>query len=190
MKHMIGFVGRKGAGKDTAAGLLAQLAWDRYRLDLRRVAFADPLKDLCADIFHAAYGVPGEFFHGTQAEKETPLNEYGLSVTGRQILQHMGTEGLRALAPDIHVRLAFARNVSLICDGYLYTDVRFPDEAAAIRSKGGVLVRLTRAADGCDTHASEAGVENIRCDYVLDNATWAKGRLQRGVEDLARVLLG
>jgi hypothetical protein len=181
----IGFAGAKGGGKDTAAGMLEESA-RRMGLDLGTASFAGPLKELCADIFAKAYDVPPSAFYGSQADKALLLTEYGLNVSGRGILQHLGTEGLRYLASDIHVRLAFA-DLPEGPDGYMFTDVRFPDEGFAIRARRGVLVRTTRGRND-DPHPSERALDGFECDYVLDNADWTLDELRARVEDLARVL--
>lgn len=189
MTHYIGFVGKAGSGKDTAARILREEAWSRHQVNLLEASIASPLKALCADLFWRAYGVPKRHFYGTQAEKETPLTAYGLQVSGRQILQHVGTEGLKGVAPDVHVRLAF-QSLGVLPEGggVTFADIRFPEEARAIRARGGCLVRMTRTRGLEDAHASETALDGYGCDYVLDNREWSKDQLRDRVVDLAHVL--
>lgn len=62
---IIGFVGPKGSGKDTAADLLKEMGKARGK-----VSFAGPLKDMCAEVFD----IPPNFFHDPDL-KEKPFTE-------------------------------------------------------------------------------------------------------------------
>jgi hypothetical protein len=74
-------------------------------------------------------------------------------------MQELGTGIFRQLHPDIHTR-AWARKVRkgefdvFVCD-----DFRFENEAEAIKSLGGFLVRLTGGAGG-DGHVSETALRD------------------------------
>jgi hypothetical protein len=49
------------------------------------------------------------------------------------------------------------------------TDVRFPNEAEAIKENGGVVMMLVRDTGAAyDYHSSEA-IDNIVSDYFIDN---------------------
>jgi hypothetical protein len=147
---LIGFTGRIGAGKSTAARAL-------YNRGFTRVRFAGPLKAMMACL-----GLSEEEVDGSLKEEPRDLL---CGKTPRYAMQTIGTEwGRQMIGDDIWIR-AFKRTVEsyglhipLVCD-----DVRFQNEANAIRELGGVVVRVTRGdrvADGI--HASE------RQDFVAD----------------------
>jgi hypothetical protein len=50
----------------------------------------------------------------------------------------------------------------------LITDVRFPNEAAAVIEKGGILVRIERGSDTGD-HPSETALDNYDFNIVIEN---------------------
>ena len=90
-------------------------------------------------------------------------------LTPRWALQHVGTEVMRnAFHQDIWTasmqrRLHAANDV-------VVSDVRFANEADAIRAAGGVLVRVSRPGTVAGTHATEALSAAIDVDYELENA--------------------
>ena len=53
---------------------------------------------------------------------------------------------------------------------WLVTDVRFPNEAKAIKDKGGILIRVDRDSDSKDSHVSENALITYKdWNYVIDN---------------------
>ena len=53
---------------------------------------------------------------------------------------------------------------------YVITDVRFPNEAAYIRQRGGLLVRVTRPGTGpVNGHESESALDNEDFDVHILN---------------------
>lgn len=98
-----------------------------------------------------------------------------IPMTVGRLLQVLGTECFRdLLGADVWID-AFVRRWE--ADGRppaVVSDVRFPNEAAAIRALGGVVVRVQRAAagrsDGRDAgHSSERGADAIDADFVVSN---------------------
>lgn len=163
MTHLIGFTGKAGVGKDTCAGYLKDYHdWSRY-------AFAGPIKAALE-----AMGFPRREFDidGTKDEVIP-----GLGVSYRKLAQTLGTEWGRALHPDFWLVLAkrfyFAQG-GLGSPGLAISDVRFNNEAEWIRSVGGVIVHIEGparrpiATDGAG-HASEAGVERLPGDVIVNN---------------------
>lgn len=151
---VIGFCGLAGSGKTALAEHLVQ------HHGFLRVPFAGPLKAMAAAFGLTAAGVAG-------ALKEEPC-ETLCGKTPRQFMQLLGTEfGRELIGPDLWVnawRRSAARYLEealvdgvpfrIVCD-----DVRFGNEAAAIRSLGGSVVMLTRRGAGSKSgfsHPSEA----------------------------------
>lgn len=107
--------------------------------------------------------------------KEDPIPEV-FGLTGRHLLRTIGTEwGRTCLHPDIWVDLWAAQlpvGFPVVVD-----DVRFPNEAREIKTRGGQLWRIERP--GLEqvglTHASDGGLEDftfhrtIRNDGSLDD---------------------
>lgn len=172
---LIGIVGQINSGKDTIASVLVE----SYKFT--SFSMADALKALCRDFF----GASQESLWGP-SEKRIPKV--------RNLLQTLGTEAARAYEPDIWVRkfeerLAYAKeyNVDLLHLQHLLPhavelcivvpDIRFPNEAAAIRRNDGLLIRVTRDNNygGVATtpkqqaHVSETSQADIIGDALIQN---------------------
>lgn len=112
-----------------------------------------------------------------------------IKLTPRLILQLLGTDGMRdVLHPDIHV-LATLKAYDEACTthagwgdnmGYqeadeepfwLIPDVRFPNEAEAVKERGGKVIRIERIGmDTSDNHPSETALDSYeRFDYTIHN---------------------
>lgn len=136
---VLGLCGHAGAGKDTAAGYLA----DRY--GFLQISLAQPLADMLAALLEHV-----EVDHSVMHErhlKERPLPEL-LQLSPRHLKQALGDWG-RALDPDLwlHVmrrRLGLFGGGSPVHDRIVISDVRFCNEAAFVRRGHGSLVQLYR----------------------------------------------
>jgi hypothetical protein len=177
MGKIIGISGKINSGKDLVGSLIQQESM--YIWDIKK--FADTLKDIvCVLLKCTREQLEDREF------KETPLGEEWTTVrtipseyfttldnsireplTPRKILQLMGTEcGRNIIHKDIWVNSLF-RDYK---DGYwIITDVRFLNEAKAIKNRGGILIRINRDV-GQDTHISETILDDYTgFDYVINN---------------------
>lgn len=148
--RVIGLTGRAGSGKTTVARHLVEV----HRAI--RLPFAKPLKSMLYHLLEmqgiglsaATRMIDGDL-------KEVPTPAFG-GRTPRWAMQTLGTEWGRALSPTFWVdawRAAVDRadleaaadmtDVLIVAD-----DVRFPEEAAAIRALGGIVARLERPGSG------------------------------------------
>jgi hypothetical protein len=162
--QLIGLVGRKGVGKDTAALYLERVH------GFKRLAFADSLKTVCT----ALYNVDPSVFHDP-ALKEEPIDGWG--VTPRHIMQTVGTDMVRAhLGDDFWIRRVASE---LPQEGHVViSDVRFKHEADFIRSRGGLLVRIVSQSQQpgpVDLHVSETESDSVEVDTVVVNVFDHKG---------------
>lgn len=121
------------------------------------------------------------------------LSKIEPSWTRRQILQHVGTECFRALDPLHWVKRAMQQvdEVSGSADFAVFTDLRFQNEADAIRERGGAIVRtVCEGREGTlhRDHASEVGVDSIRVDRELSAAYGCLPYLYEQGDELAASL--
>lgn len=177
--RIIAFTGAAGAGKTTAARQLSEthrfgagvISPEMFMsgAHMRKaivLSLATPLKDICSGLFLRA---PKAAFYGSKEDKEAPLEDYP-GWTGRRILQHVGTEGIRAVDPDVWVRLLMSQ-ISLLSDEYglvLIDDVRFVNEARAL-CEVAEIYRVERPGLDAMTHASELEHMHIPVTGVLNN---------------------
>lgn len=155
---LIGITGRARSGKDTAAGFLTEQGWVQYR-------FADPLKAAVRVMF----GLTREHTDGALKEQTIPH----LGVSPRRLMQTLGTEwGREVIADDLWLRVAdkvLADVEEQGAPGVVISDVRFPNEAEWVRSRGGQVVEIIRPdTEAVAAHVSEAGAGEP--DVTISNA--------------------
>jgi len=125
-----------------------------------------------------------------------------MPMTVRQLLQEFGTEGCRSIHSDFWVNSLFADYKPTLTDdskeelqkylskpkkykesiveykntNWIITDLRFPNEAEAIKVRGGILIKVERNTGGVDLHninyskhSSESALDDFEFDYVIDN---------------------
>lgn len=167
MTQLIGIASHyPGAGKSTVSMFLT------VSLGYYRLPFAQPLKELCCTFLESLGMSESEAAHHVYdwgKEEVVP----GLGVTGRHLLQTLGTNwGRHHVAPDIWLRVwhqsyAVTRNTHprIVVD-----DVRFPNEAAAIKELGGQVWCVHRTdAIAPPRHESEGALHEWPFDAQLHN---------------------
>jgi len=143
---IIGICGFIGSGKDTAADYLVNFH------EFRRESFASTLKDAVAAVF----GWDRDLLEGrTKAAREwreqvdpwwsNRLNKPQL--TPRWILQYWGTEVCRQGFHDDMWIASLENKLRKTRDDIVISDCRFPNEIAAIKRAGGIVIRVTRGAE-------------------------------------------
>jgi hypothetical protein len=151
---LIGITGKKMQGKSTAASRLIHA----HGFALHN--FADPLKNMLK-----AIGLTDAQLYG--AEKEIPIDRLG-GLTPRHAMQTLGAEwGRDQMGAGFWVK-TWTRTKP---GGHIVADdVRFPNEAEAIKSLGGYIVRVIRPGmESEDSHASENADLNSYIDVDLLN---------------------
>lgn len=161
---IIGISGKIGSGKDTVAGIIID-----NKPKYTRKAFGDKLKKAVALLT----GAPENLMY-TQEGKEVYLS--GWDMTVGQFQQKLGTEAMRDV---IHKDGWVLALMSDYIEDYnwIISDVRFKNEAEAIREKGGLLIRVNgdpakvRANSTRDmTHQSEVDLDDWEdWDAVIEN---------------------
>jgi len=159
---LIGLVGRKSVGKDTAALVLTQQGYQIAK-------FAGALKAMIAGyldyigLTEDAIRVIIEDYRVKEVE-----SDYFCGRSPRHAMQTLGTEwGRDLMAQDIWVRACMLRCKSL--DKAVITDVRFPNEVAAVKEAGGSVIRIVRNASRVDNHASENFIDSLAVDHEISN---------------------
>lgn len=162
---LIGLVGAANAGKDTAAAHLER-AWA-----FERMAFAEPIQLMLTQLF-ATCGIDGAWA-ADRSLKEMPTP---LGFSYRHLAQTLGTEwGRKGLTENLWTRVAEMRidgTPELQGANIVFSDIRFPNEAAWIKSRGGYLVHVWRdpATRGATRkHESEQHCDEIETDTELIN---------------------
>lgn len=169
---IIGISGKAGCGKSTAAKYLVE------KFGFVEVSFASVMKKMLA-----VAGLPEP---ANRDDKEKIVEGY--NFTWRHAAQTIGTEwGRNCLEENFWVKVTMAQ---LDPDkNYVFSDVRFENEAEAIISRDGVIVELQgRCVElgKSAKHASESGLSDECISYVIWN-TKGLEYLQAKLDTVVRV---
>jgi hypothetical protein len=138
---VIGVAGQLRQGKDVAADHLARA------LDLKRGAFATGVKQVFCEYF----GVDMAFVERWKVVDEPPP---GFLVSVRKSLQFIG-DGFRSIKDDVWVERLFSQHP----DDMAISDVRYRNELAAVRERGGFNLLVYRPGFmNDDPNGSEAQI--------------------------------
>ena len=158
----LGISGWARSGKDTVADYMVE------REGYIKVSFAQPIKDAIMNL-DPIISFEGVTAHVRQFSDLSWDDLKDLSPDIRPLLQRMGTEvGRDMFGQDFWVEAAIAR----IPDGskVVFSDVRYPNEAMAIKSLGGEVWRVERNGVGpANDHASEHALNDFEFDKTIRN---------------------
>ena len=144
---IIGLVGLKGCGKDTAADYFIT-HYDNWI----KGSFADSLKDTCACVFGWDRELLEGSTHDSRTWRETVDTWWSEKLnrpnfTPRIALQIVGTELWRNQFHDSIWLLSFEKKLLTIQENVIITDCRFPNEIELIRRLNGLIIRIKRGVD-------------------------------------------
>lgn len=171
---LLGLSGYAQSGKDTVATVLIE------KYGFTRIAFADIIRTS----LYTLNPIIGLDSNGQPITLVSSVDKLGwdkakLDPEVRRLLQIFGTEiGRTLLGSDIWVDLAL-KNLDPTVD-YVVTDVRFPNEAQAIKDKGGLIWRVSRpSVNAVNQHLSEMALAEHKFDaYISNDADLAHLRAQ------------
>lgn len=148
---MIGIGGQMRMGKDTVGDIIAA------RTGMSKRAFAAAVKTLTSDLFK----IPPSDIEGWKCNPENPP---GMVVNMRTALQMVG-DGMRQISPSVWIDKAMDVPSGIFCD------VRYSNEAQAIRNNGGFTILVGRSA--CLNDASNASEAHLRpvISWFLSNTS-------------------
>lgn len=188
MTNLIGISGKAQHGKDTVGKIIQSLVSNDYGVYKNQIdfinggdwvrekqsgwkikKFADALKQIASILT----GIPVDDFEKIEV-KDSYLNEewdwsnpQGPRYKIREFLQRLGTDAIRAnLHPNTWVNALFSTWKPVKMSQYnpsqwIVTDVRFPNEADAIKKRNGIMIRVNR--DICPKCRNS---ENLHYNYI------------------------
>jgi hypothetical protein len=166
---IIGISGVARSGKSTLANIFFK------KLMYHERSFGKAVKETCQTMF----GFTNQQLYGEEKEDIDP--RWGF--TPRYALQLVGTDiGRNQIDPDIWVKstLLDVDRFRPLSDKWIFSDVRFRNEAISIHRRGGIVVRIERegahATGGIDNHASE-DLSDVPYNVLIPN--------DRKIEDLS-----
>lgn len=191
MKALLGLAGQARSGKDTVASIVETILKEEVpELHIHRDAFANRLKRSAANALGYKFDTIEEYRDWSDHIKEncevTVVDVQGNGkhtenkISGRQFLQFYGTEAHREIFGSEFWVEALLENPPE-CDVLVITDVRFPNEAEAIRELGGEVWEIRRPETSAEpTHASEQPLSDDLIDFRILN--------DRGLDELGELV--
>jgi len=178
---IIGFIGHKGTGKTTACRIV-----ESHIKKVVQHNFKDGLVSELKEIFPKVLEEIAEmYYHNDDKEGRIDRLFFNKPPVMRALMQNFGIEFRRADDPDYWVNLW---KKSLVLDEglVLVDDVRFKNEAEAVKSSGGILIRLVRGdIVNTDKHSSEVELKMIKEDHRIVTCV---GELSKLELELCRIL--
>jgi len=174
---IIAICGHKFSGKSTVARLLGNATgWEI-------VSFATPLKKMVCALVGCTMDDLEDYDY--KENTEVPEHLWAYCANGkhtiRALMQGLG-DLMRKENPNVFIEC------TLNSEGdFLVSDCRFPNEAKAVKSRGGIVIKVVREGCGGDSHCSEVGVDEIVPDYTLWNDSTLEN-LVANVDSLVRLL--
>lgn len=144
---VIGIAGQLASGKDTVADYLAKKLKGRADNPWKRIGFAHAVKKVFMDTFQVSW----DFIEQWKRKDEAPP---GFDMNIRKSLQFIG-DGFRKIQSDIWIQTAFREDIPKII-----SDVRYLNEARAIKEHGGLNVLVWRQGyENNDPNPSESQIK-------------------------------
>ena len=170
MVKFICISGKAGSGKDTLAGFMQRNLQIRGKKVLI-THYADLLKFICKNFF------------GWDGKKDEH---------GRSLLQHVGTDIVRAQDPDFWVDFiaVVARFFPGEYDYIIIPDTRFPNEIERLSDAGFYVTHIRINRPGLHSlltgaqqqHPSETALDGVEPDLTVENPGEIKGLIMRAAE--------
>lgn len=157
---IIGLSGYAQSGKDTVAQILV----DNY--GFTRIAFADKIRDFLYEVNPMVGCSPSGYLKdlvdlkGWDSAKQEPQV--------RRLLQDLGVGARKMFGEDFWINQALKD--TNFGDLYVITDVRFINEADAIKLSAGQVWRVTRpGVTAVNAHVSETQMDDYPVDHFVKN---------------------
>lgn len=170
MSLIIGLHGAKGSGKDQ----FFKAVKDAFpQLKVRKIAYADPIKEKVMNIFDLKDEQAYDDFKRTQVNYTLPdrvvrQNEVH-QVAGRHVVREIGML-MRSYNENQFVQYvedAIQNDPEGI---WCITDLRFDNELSSIKNNlGGIVIKINRDGVGFDGHVTETEFPDEVCTSVIHN---------------------
>lgn len=155
MTKIIAFAGRKQSGKTTCSEFIKSICSDKESVIIYN--FADPLKqDICMNILGLTY----DQCYGNDDSKNTltDIQWENRFLTAREVMQFVGTDIFRKMKHNVWADATIQRIKKDNPKLAIIADCRFPNEVEAVKSVGGIVIKLTRNPFD-SSHESETALD-------------------------------
>lgn len=171
---IIALTGAKGSGKDTVGDIMQALSTSidyvvGWRVPVKKIAFADPIKRQIEHIFNLNTNNNDQY----DLFKRSVLN-YNIadqetrSVEARHVVREIGM--LMRSYDDKqyvnYVRAAINNDPNAV---WVITDLRFDNEYMMLREMGAIITKIVRPQVDSDGHITERGFGDHMVDKIIMN---------------------
>ena len=170
---IIALTGAKGSGKDTVGNIMQALSipsdYASWRVPVKRIAFADPIKRQIEHIFNLSTSNNDQYdlfkrsvLSYDIAEQETR------SVEARHVVREIGML-MRSYDEKQfvnYVRAAITNDPNAI---WVIPDLRFDNEYMMLREMGAIITKIVRPQVDSDGHITERGFGDHMVDKIIMN---------------------
>lgn len=166
MTLVIGLHGAKGSGKDQFYKA-ARAAFPH--LDVRKIAYADPIKNEVCRIFNLTGEEQYDQFKRTTMMFSLSGGYTWERVEGRQVVREIGMMMRRY---DEHQFVRYVEDEIRKAPQAIWciTDLRFDNEMESIRNNlRGIVIKVNRGGVRYDGHVTETEFPDSQCDRVIHN---------------------
>lgn len=176
---IIGISGYIQSGKSTAANLMKRYLANKYKEQWEIKSFAGKVKQVASILT----GAPVEKFEDANFKNTLMSKDWGV-MTYRMLLQKIGTELFRDLLnkdtwvialmqeyipEDSWLNTELTKEPEVVFPKWIVSDVRYPNEAKAIKDRGGIIIRVERSSIDRNLHESEIALDGYKFDFVVNN---------------------
>lgn len=166
MTIVIGLHGAKGSGKDQFFKA-AKAAFPQ--LDVRKIAYADPIKDEVCHIFGLASEQEYDAFKRTDLTFSLTGGYTWKQTEGRRAVREIGMM-MRKYDPGQFVRYVEDEIHKAPQAIWCITDLRFVNELNSIKNVlNGIVIKIKRGGFMFDGHATETELPDDVCSSIIHN---------------------
>jgi hypothetical protein len=180
MKRIYAFTGKKGHGKSTASKHIrgTRINFKDALVGELEKNFPDLTNAIIDTMEKIDYDGNNPWTFERLVNEKPPLF--------RTLMQNYGTEVRRGDEPNYWVNQW--KNRVRMTEGTVITDdVRFINEAEAVREMGGVIIRIIRNdVEVKETHKSELEMDSIDPDYTISVGTGEQDKLYKQLDDIVQ----
>lgn len=187
MGLVIGLHGAKGSGKDHFYKV-AKAAFPQ--LDVRKIAYADPIKNEVSRIFGLESEQDYDSFKRTNIKFNIPQNGYPFphSVDGRRVVREIGMM-MRNYDEGQFVRYVEEEISKAPQALWFITDLRFDNELRSVTDNlGGLVIKIKRDGFQYDGHVTETEIPSEICDSVIYNTGTVEEYEGKVVQEMSKIM--
>jgi hypothetical protein len=159
---IIGLTGYAQSGKDTIANILVE------DYGFTRIAFADKIREFLYETNPMFDSIAGEPIFVKAKVDRDGWEEAKQSPHIRRLLQNSGVAARKVFGDNFWIKQAL-KGIKFEGD-YVFTDVRFENEADEIKFTGGQIWRVKRSGvTAVNAHVSESQMDGYPVDQIFTN---------------------